>query len=260
MPEAAEPAADPAAEPASEPGSERDRGRSRLWRALLRPSRGQLVVAVLLAVVGFAAVTQVRTNQVDDTYAGLREQDLIDILDRLADQGQRAQAELQRLEETRDDLQSETNAREAALEAARNEAETLAIIAGTVPVTGPGIRITIKEVNGQVRVEPFLDMVQALRSAGAEAIQVNGDVRVVASTSFQDVEGGILVDGQVLSAPFTVDVIGGPEALGAALRFPNGPQEQFAEDDAAELTWDDLTALDIEAVHEPVPPVVAEAD
>lgn len=233
--------------------------RSRLWRAMVKPTRGQLIVAVLLAVLGFAAVAQVRTNTVDDTYAGLREQDLIDILDGLADQTQRAQAEIQRLEETRDELRSETSSREAALEQARNEADTLAIIAGTVPVTGPGLRITIEEVNGPVRVEPFIDMVQALRSAGAEAIQINGDVRVVASTSFQDVAGGVLVDGQILSAPFTVDVIGGPEALGAALRFPNGPQEQFAEDGTAELTYDELTAVDIEAVHEPVAPDVAEA-
>lgn len=233
--------------------------RTRIWRSLVKPSRRQLIVAGLLAVLGFAAVTQVRTNTVDDTYAGLRQQDLIDILDDVANETQRAQAEIQRLEATRDDLLSETNSREAALEAARNEADTYAIIAGTVPVTGPGLRITIKEVNGQVRVEPFIDMVQALRSAGAEAIQINGEVRVVASTSFQDADGGVLVGGRILSAPYVVDVIGGPEALGAALRFPNGPQEQFAEDDAAELTYDELTALDIEAVHEPEEPTVAQA-
>ena len=113
---------------APEPGPSPARGR--LWRALFRPTRGQLIVAVLLAVVGFAGVTQVRTNTVDDTFAGLREQDLIDILDGLADQTQRAQADVQQLEETRDDLLSETNAREAALEQARSEADTLAIIAG----------------------------------------------------------------------------------------------------------------------------------
>jgi len=239
-------------------GPHDDPGRGRLWRALVRPSRGQLIVGVLLAVVGFAGVTQVRTNTVDDTYAGLRQQDLIDILDDLAGTTQRAQAEIQRLEETRDDLLSETSSREAALEAARNEVDTLSIIAGTVAVTGPGVRISIKEVSGQVRVEPFIDMVQALRSAGAEAIQVNGTVRVVASTSFQDAAGGILVGGRVLTAPFVVDVIGSPEALGAALRFPDGPADQFAKDDAAELTYDELTSLDIESVHEPTPPEVAE--
>lgn len=235
-----------------------DPARGRLWRALVRPSRGQLVVAVLLAVVGFAGVTQVRTNTVDDTYAGLRQQDLIDILDDLAGTTQRAQAEIQRLEATRDDLLSETRAREGALEAARNEVDTLSIIAGTVAVTGPGVRITIEEVAGQVRVEPFIDMVQALRSAGAEAIQVNGSVRVVASTAFQDAAGGIRVGDQVVKAPFVVDVIGSPEALGAALRFPDGPADQFAKDDAAELTYVELTSLDIESLHEPTPPEVAE--
>lgn len=240
------------------PVESKDPGRGRLWRAMFRPSRRQLVVAVLLAVVGFAGVTQVRTNTVDDTYAGLRERDLIEILDGLAGRAQRAQTEIQRLEESRNDLLSETSSRQAALEAARTEAETLSILAGTVAVTGPGVRITIKEVGGQVRVEPFIDMVQALRSAGAEAIQVNGTVRVVASTSFSDVDGGIRAGGEVLSAPFVVDVIGAPEALVDALQFPNGPADQFAEDDVAELTYDELTSLDIEAVHEPTPPEVAE--
>ena len=35
-------------------------GRDRLRGALLRPTRGQGIVAVLLGVLGFAAVTQVR--------------------------------------------------------------------------------------------------------------------------------------------------------------------------------------------------------
>ena len=71
-------------------------------------------------------------------------------------------------------------------------------------------------------------MVQALRTAGAEAMQINHEVRVVAQTSFEDGTGGLLVDGRLLEAPFTVDVIGNPDALVAALRFPDGPQDQFA--------------------------------
>src|SRR3712207_2725284 len=105
------------------PDQATDPGRSRLWRAVVAPSRAQVTVALLLALVGFAGVTQVRTNQVDDTYAGLRQQDLIDVLNGLADTTQRAQAEIARLEEVRDDLQSETNARQAALEQAREDAD-----------------------------------------------------------------------------------------------------------------------------------------
>ncbi len=238
----------PAAEPAED-------GRSRLWSAVARPTRVQVVVAVLLALVGFAGVTQVRSNEVDDTYAGLREQDLIDILNGLAGTTQRAQSEIQRLEAARDDLQSDTSARQAALDEARNQAQVLSILAGTVPVSGPGVTITIKEVSGQVEVGPFIDMVQALRTYGAEAMQINHEVRVVAQTSFEDGTGGLLVDGRLLEAPFTIDVIGNPDALVDALRFPDGPQDQFAEDDGAELTFADVASVRIETTREP-----AEAD
>lgn len=240
---------------AGPPAEPREDGRSRLWRAVARPTRGQVVVAVLLALVGFAAVTQVRTNQVDDTYAGLREQDLIDILNGLAGTTQRSQSEIQRLEATRDDLQSASSSRQAALEEARNQAQVLSVLAGTVPVSGPGITITIKEVSGQVEIGPFIDMVQALRTAGAEAMQVNDEVRVVAQTSFEDGTGGIVVDGRLLEAPFTIDVIGNPDDLVSALRFPDGPQDEFEEDNGAELTFAEEASVRVETTRDP-----AEAD
>jgi uncharacterized protein YlxW (UPF0749 family) len=245
-------------EPASLAESAED-GRSRLWRAVAKPTRGQVVVAVLLALVGFAGVTQVRSTQVDDTYAGLREQDLIDILNGLAGTTQRAQAEIQRLESTRDDLRSDTNARQAALEQTRNQAQVLSILAGTVPVSGPGVTITIEEVSGQVEVGPFIDMVQALRTADAEAMQINEEVRVVAQTSFEDGTGGLLVDGRLLEAPFTVDVIGNPDNIVNALRFPNGPQDQFAQDDGAELTFSEEDSIRIETTREPTEADFAQA-
>ncbi len=252
--------ADPA--PHSAPDSElREDGRSRLWRAFRRPTRGQVVVGMLLALVGFAGVTQVRSNQVDDTYAGLRQQDLIDILNALAGTTQRSEDEIQRLESTRDDLQDDTRARQAALDAAQQQAQVLSVLAGTVPVTGPGVTITItfEEASGQVRVGPFIDMVQALRSSGAEAMQINDEVRVIAQTSFESSTGGLLVDGRLLEAPFTVDVIGPPDSLVDALRFPDGPQDQFAEEDGAELTFEDVTSVDVDTVRDPVEADVAEA-
>ena len=239
-----------APQPSDDPEPTSGPGRRRLWHALVAPSRAQVTVALLLALLGFAGVTQVRSNEVDDTYAGMRQQDLIDVLNGLAGTTQRAQAEIERLEEARDDLQSDTNARQAALEQAQSDADTLSVLAGVVPVTGPGLRITIREVNGSVGIGPFIDMVQALRTAGAEAMQVNAEVRVVAQTAFEDETGAILVDGRQVSAPYVVDVIGDPRALAEALRFPDGPEDQFARDGVAELTFEELKALDIEAVRE----------
>lgn len=225
-------------------------GRARLRRALLRPSRDQVVVAVLLAVLGYAAVTQVRFTNVDDTYASLREQDLIALLKGLDTQSQRAESELARLQRTRDDLRSDTGAREVALAQAEQQAAALSIMAGLVPVTGPGIRITITETEGSVDVDSMVDMVQELRTAGAEAIQINEEVRVVAQTSFEDAVGGISVGGQVVTSPYVVDVIGDPDTLAGAMEFPKGPRDQF-EDQGAIVEIDPRVRVDIEAVVEP---------
>jgi len=78
---------------------------------------------------------------------------------------------------------------------------------------------------------------------------------VVAQTSFEDGTGGIIVDDQLLEAPFTVDVIGNPDDLVDALRFPDGPQDAFAEDNGAELTFTEESKVQVETTREP-----AEAD
>jgi uncharacterized protein YlxW (UPF0749 family) len=238
----------PAAPAAS--AAEPPTGRERLLTALKRPARAQVVVAVLLAVVGFSAVTQVRANEVDDTYAGLREQDLIDVLNGLAGTTQRAETEISRLETTRRGLQSSTDSRQAALAQAQERSDTLAVLAGLVPVTGPGIRITIKEVTGEVELGSMLDTIQELRTAGAEAIQINGQVRLVAQSALEEAVGGLTVDGELLTAPFVIDVIGEPHTLAGSLSFPRGPADQL-EDDGAEIEAEQLTSLDIESVVDP---------
>jgi uncharacterized protein YlxW (UPF0749 family) len=225
-------------------------GRDRLVRSLTHPSRQQVVVAVLLAVVGFAAMTQVKAQSGDDAYAGYREQDLIDVLNGLTDTTQRAQREITRLEQAKADLQSSSEARQAALTEARKQADTLDILAGTVPVTGPGIRVTIDETDGAVSIDSLLDMIQELRGAGAEAMQFNGQVRVVASTSFEDGVGGIYVDDQLLEPPYVLDAIGEPTTLHSAMVFREGPIEQL-EGDGATVTVDELPSLDIKSVTTP---------
>jgi uncharacterized protein YlxW (UPF0749 family) len=234
-------------------------GRERLRRALFRPTRRQVVVGVLLALVGFAAVTQVRTTQVDDTYAALRQQDLIDLLNSLAGTTQRAEAEIARLQDTRDELQSDTSRRQAALEQAQGEVDTLSILAGLVPVTGPGIRMTVTEETGEVEVGSMIDAVQELRSVGAEAIQFNGEVRLIAQSSFTDVVGGLAIDGVEVQSPYVIDVIGDPEVLAGALEFALGPKAKFKRD-GAEVEVQQLSTLDIESVRDPVQPEYAEPD
>ena len=215
------------------------------------------MVAVLLALLGFASVTQVRANDNDNTYAGYREQDLIDVLNGLAGTSQRAQAEINRLQGTREDLQDSTRARQAALEQAQQEAETLGILAGLVPVTGPGIRITITETDHPVDIDSLLDTVEELRTGGAEAMQFNGQVRIIAQSAFEDAVGGIKVDGTTLQSPYVIDVIGDPHTLSGSLTFARGPIEQL-HDDQVEVDVEELKSIDIESVRSSEKPEYAQ--
>lgn len=224
-------------------------GRDRLVRAITRPSRSQVVVAVLLALVGFAGIVQVRSTEVDDTYAGLREQDLIDVLNGLAGTTQRTEAEIERLEETRADLRSDSDRVQTALDEAQTEAATLSVLAGTVPVTGPGIRVTMTETDSEVPIQDLLDAIQELRTVGAEAMQFNGKVRVVAQTSFADAEGGLIVDGELLGPPYVLDAIGEPHTLASALTFYRGPVEELEKANVI-VEIQELPSLDIESVRQ----------
>ena len=234
-------------------------GRDRLLATLRKPTRAQAIVGVLLAVLGFSAVVQVRNNEQDNTYAGLREQDLIEILDALTGTAERARREVDRLEGTRDQLQTESTSRQAALTATQERVTTLNIIAGLVPVTGPGIRVRIEEETGSATLVSLLDLVQELRTADAEAMEFNDTHRLAAQSSFDTVVGGIELDGELLEPPYVIDVIGDPHALSSAMTFGDGPIEQLQRDGAS-VQVTELESLDIESVREPVRPVHAEPD
>jgi uncharacterized protein YlxW (UPF0749 family) len=247
-------------EPEPRPDRPGGDGRDRLRDALAHPHRSQVVVGLLLAVLGFAFVVQVRDYQSDDTYSGLRESELIEILDGLTGTAERARREVERLEATRDDLRSESRAREAALSEAEQRARNLSILAGLVPVRGPGLRVTVAETSGRVRVGSLLDMVQELRTANAEAMEFNDSIRLVAQSSFEDAPGGIELDGELMEPPYVLEVIGDPHTLEGALTFSTGPVETLENEDGATVTIEQLDDVEITSVRDAVRPSQAEPD
>lgn len=228
-------------------------GRRHLYRALTRPTRSQLVVAVLLGALGLAAVTQVRANDISNAYAGYREQDLIDILNGLSTLSERTEGQIENLETTRDELRSTRTSRQAALEQAQENATNLSILAGLVPVTGPGVRVTIGTGVEHLSIDVLLDTIQELRTAGAEAIEFNDRVRIVAQSAFEVSGSGILVDGELVPAPYVVDAIGDPETLAGAITFSRGPQEVI-ESRGGTVQIEGRSQIDVESTTTPLVP------
>jgi uncharacterized protein YlxW (UPF0749 family) len=202
-------------------------GRARLLAALrAKPSRGQLVAGVLCALLGFAVAVQVRANQ-DAGLSGLRQTDLVRILDDVTERASRLQAEARDLEDTKAKVSGGSSGSLAALEEARQRSQTLGILAGTLAAEGPGIELTISDPEGKVGADVLLDTLQELRDAGGEAFEIGAvsgaRVRVIASTYISDGDnGGIVVDGVALRSPYRITVIGDARTLAGALDIPGG--------------------------------------
>jgi uncharacterized protein YlxW (UPF0749 family) len=233
-------------------------GVDRLRGSFFTPSRGQAVVAVLLGVLAFAAVTQARITGKDDTYAGLRQAELIQALNGLQSASRKAERDISDLEATRDRLRSSTQRRSTALDQATQEVKTLGVLAGTVPATGPGIRITVQDPKGDLSLNHLLDGVEELRNAGVEAIEINDKVRVIAQTSFEDVSGGVRVDGVVLKPPYVIDAIGNSSTLAGALQFQGGFSDDVALDGGS-VTVEKADRIDVTVTRRPARPRYAEA-
>jgi uncharacterized protein YlxW (UPF0749 family) len=235
-------------------------GLQRLGRALIaRPDLGQVGIALLVGLAGFAAAVQVRADD-EDLLNRARRGDLFLILDGLTARGDQLEEQIAALEADRRELLSGADSEEAALDQTAALAQQLAVLAGTVEATGPGVVVTILDPAGEVDARTMYSSVQELRSAGAEAIEVSGadgaQVRVVASTYFIDDGEGIEVDGVHLEPPYRFTAIGDPETLAEATEFPQGVIDSITGDGGmASVTQHDELVVDV--VHDATPPQYA---
>ncbi|MGY1745837.1 DUF881 domain-containing protein [Blastococcus sp. SYSU D00695] len=179
------------------------------------------LIGVLTLLLGFAFAVQVRANDEDQALAGAREEDLVRILDELEAEEQRLRGQLADQRGALRELNDSDSQAAAALEEAQQRADALAILNGTVAAEGAGLRMTIRDPDGEVRVADLLGAIQELRGAGAETMQVDG-VRIGASSAVTGDPGDLRVDGEPISTPYEIVVIGSPQDLETAMNIPGG--------------------------------------
>ena len=179
------------------------------------------VIGVLTLLLGFAIVVQVRANSSGDNLSGLREDDLVSILDDQNNRADRLREQITQLQGSLRRLKTSGDRSAAASEQTRTEQQALGVLLGTLPATGPGVRVTVTDPDGRLGGEDLLDVVEELRGAGAEAISF-GPVRVSTTTSFTGTKGTVDVDGEPLHAPYDILAIGDPKTLDTALNIPGG--------------------------------------
>jgi uncharacterized protein YlxW (UPF0749 family) len=219
-----------------------------------RASAAGAMIALLLGLLAFALVVQIKSNTGDSQLESARQDDLVRILSDLNAREQRLRAEISELEQTRAQLASGAQGREAALAQARRRADELGILAGTLPAKGDGLVIRLVPGGGPIRATTVLEAVEELRGAGAEAMQIAGGssppVRIIASTYFVDGPNGLVVDGTTLTGPYAITVIGPASTMRTALTIPGGVADAVARD-GGNVIVDEPGEVTVGALHPP---------
>lgn len=197
-----------------------------------RPRVVLVLAALLIGALGVALATQVRSTGSGDALDSARPADLLVVLDKLNQREASLREEIAALEQTLTTLQRSGGGSGAALQEAQARLSALSIQVGTVAATGPGVVVTIGDPLRGVGSEVLLDLIQELRGAGAEAIQLRGAqgeaIRIGVDSWVRGSAGGIQLDGMGITAPYEVTAIGDPPTLAAALNIPGGVVDTVA--------------------------------
>lgn len=181
-----------------------------------RSVRAQLLIGLMSVLLGLGIVAQVRQTEQDE-FASLRQDDLVRLMSEMTDRNQQLTDERTQLRRDLAALSSGSGDRQVA----EDYAQLQAILAGTVPVEGTGVVVTVEPGETPVDAQRMVHMLEEMRNAGAEAVSVSGE-RLTASSAFVDTVDGLQVNGASVSAPYEWRVIGSPETLAVALDIPGG--------------------------------------
>ncbi|UMG92550.1 DUF881 domain-containing protein [Nocardioides sp. TF02-7] len=182
---------------------------------------GRLGVVAVVAVFGLmVSLAAVQTSRNADTDNAGR----ATLIDRIESRRERVQALQARISEQREanqraerillDLGDQLNA----VESDRTLLET---VTGFVPVTGEGVRIELDnaefaDASEQIRDSDLATLVNALFTAGAEAISINGQ-RLTARSAIRNSGSAIEVNSVGIAPPYVVLAVGDSGTLASRL-------------------------------------------
>lgn len=190
----------------------------------MRRSRSQLAVTAVAFVLGFLVVAQLRVQQTAPALAGVSAQNLTVLVANLNTRNDQLRADIAALEDQLAELGGNRARGETSVDELRGDLLDVRAFAGLEAVSGDGVAISI---GGPISAQSVEELVNELRTAGAEAIAID-EVRVVPGTVVTGAPGGLSVEGSPLDDPFEVRAIGAPETLTGSLTRSGGIVAQLA--------------------------------
>jgi uncharacterized protein YlxW (UPF0749 family) len=254
-------------EPADEPD---EHGRHELAPHQPKPAIGELqprgflrrgrtvfgTLAIMLCLLlGVAIATQVHQTTSGDSLDTARPADLLVLLDSLRQREATLSTEVAELQRSLNALQASGTSDQTAIQNAQSRLAALSILIGTVGATGPGVTAKIDDPGPGVAPQAMLDVLDELRAAGAEAIQISDRreaVRTGVDTWIVGAPGALTVDGKTLTPPYSVVAIGDPPTLAAAMNIPGGAVDSVKRVGGT-MSVQQADKVDVTALRQPKP-------
>ena len=214
-----------------------------------------VLAAVLCVLLGIAIATQVRQTRSGDALTNARPADLLVLLDSLQQREAALNTEVSELQRNLAAVQSAGSSDQAAIANAQSRLADLSILIGTVAATGPGVTIDIEDPGPGVAPETMLDVINELRAAGAETLEIRSGqqaVRVGVDTWVSGDPGNLVVDSLTLRPPYSLAAIGDPPTLAAAMNIPGGAVDSV-ERVGATMTVVTSDRIEITTLRQPKP-------
>ena len=185
----------------------------------------RILIFLVCIILGFMITMQLKSHNQHQTIAAQRAEELT--------------VRLKEVQADRDKLAKELDEYRAGRisGAAQKEMDELKARAGETELEGKGIIFTLDDSKQAAKAgenknlyiihdEDLLRVVNELRSAGAEAISLNGQ-RLIGSSEIRCVGPTVLVNERRLAAPFVISAIGNPQTLESSLKLRGGVIENF---------------------------------
>ena len=192
-----------------------------------------LVFGILCLILKFAITVQLRVSSLSES-----ESSQTKITDKLKDEIFRLNDENVKLAEKFQNTTSELD--DARNQAAQNDSSSkdtselikkYTIVSGKTDVTGQGIIIKYKPSDNEAKadmVKDLRDIVNEIKNAGAEAIEINNQ-RIVGTTAIEMVKNKIEINDTEVSENFIIKAIGDSNLMYSGLIRPGGTIENIKE-------------------------------
>jgi len=190
----------------------------------MRRTSARIAMTVVLFVLGFLVVAQLRAQNADQGLAALSVSELTELVANVTTRNNQLRDEIATLDLQRSAVAAAANRGDTSAGQIRADLDRVRGWSGALAVSGPGI---VVRVRGPVPGDAIELLQNELRNAGAEATAI-GEIRVVPGVVATGPGGAVVVRGVPLADPVVITAVGQAQVLAGSLGRAGGPIAQLS--------------------------------